>query len=93
MVINNYNSLASLYLSKSSATAKQTASRAAKTKSFKDEMTISSEAQSFNELLKKLKNETEIRQEKVDEYSKKIAEGTYNVESENIAASMLMSRF
>ena len=95
MIINNSNNFSNLYTSNALSSTKQTnnVSRTQKTNSFQDEMRISKEAQSFNEMLKKLRGESEIRQDKVEEYSRKIADGSYNVESENIAASILFNQF
>ena len=62
-------------------------------KSFRDEMIISQEAQSFKDMLRKIQSESEIRQDKVEEYSRMIEEGSYSVESENIAAGILMNIF
>ena len=44
-------------------------------------------------MLQKLHSESEVRQEKVEEFTQKIESGTYNVPAENIAASMLTIRF
>ena len=43
-------------------------------------------------MLQKLREEPEVRQDKVDYYSKAIADGTYQVSAENIAAAMLGQR-
>ncbi len=96
IINNNINSFSNLYTSNAVVATKQSnnASRIQKTtRSFQDEMNISKEAQAFNEMLRKLHNDSGIRQDKVEEYSRKIADGNYNVESENIAASILLSRF
>ena len=96
MIINNHiNNFSNLYTTNAVIATNQSndASRNKKVKSFKDEMIISKEAQTFKDMLKKLQGESEIRQEKVDEYSRRIEEGSYDIESENIAASIIANRF
>lgn len=94
MVINNVNSLSNLYASSATAASKYSNSvsgvRAARGN---DRVIFSNEAQSFKEMLGKLQNTSEVRQDKVNEFEQKIANGTYHVAAENIAASILTSRF
>ena len=56
-------------------------------------MRLSKEALTFNDMLKKLQKESDVRQDKVEEYSRKIETGSYDIASENIAASILMNNF
>ena len=95
IINNNIHAFSNLYTASAVIATKQSnsASRNQKIKSFQDEMTISNEAQTFKDMLKKLQNETEVRQDKVEEYSRMIENGSYNIGSENIAASMISSRF
>lgn len=86
MIINNLKPYANLYGATAIGTTKKSAQVS---KSFKDEMLLSNEAQSFKAMLSKLKNVSEVRQDKVDQYSQMIQNGTYDVKSENIAASLL----
>lgn len=58
-----------------------------------DKVIFSNQMQSFSEMLNKLQNTQEVRQDKVAEFEQKIASGNYNVAAENIAASILTSRF
>ncbi len=60
---------------------------------FKDEVQLSSEAQSFRSMLHDLKGMEEVRQDKVDFYTRAIETGNYDVSAANIASRMLMSRF
>ena len=91
MIVNNVNSAANLY----SAGATRYVSSVLSTRNVqkKDELTLSNQAQSFQDMLKKLHNESEVRQDKVDEFTQKIESGAYNVSAENIAASILSVRF
>ena len=91
MIVNNVNSAANIY----SAGATRYVNQSSGTKNVhkKDGFTLSNEAQTFKSMLQKLHNEPEVRQDKVDEFSQKIASGEYNVSAENIAASMLSIRF
>ena len=93
MFVNNVNPATSLYSSTSNAASRYAAASSVGTVQRRDELTLSQQAQSFQEILKKLQNETEVRQAKVDEIAQRIANGTYNVSSSDIASSILASRF
>lgn len=92
MFVNNVNPAANLYTSTSNAASRYAVASVGNVQK-RDELTLSQQAQSFQEVLKKLQNETEVRQSKVDEYAQKIAGGNYNVSSSDIALSILASRF
>ena len=91
MIVNNINSAANLYSAGATRYVNQTSSTRNVQK--KDGFTLSNEGVSFKDMLMKLHNESEVRQEKVDEFTQKIQSGTYNVSAENIAASILSVRF
>lgn len=94
MIINNVSSVSNLYASSAVSSSKYSNSVSGVRSVQRDDKVIfSNEAQSFKEMLGKLQNTSEVRQDKVDEFEKKIANGTYNVSAENIAASILASRF
>lgn len=93
MYINNVNPAASFYSSTSNATSRYAAASAVGSVQRKDELTLSQQAQSFQEVLQKLRKENEVRQTKVDEFTQKIANGEYKVSSSDIALSILASRF
>ena len=93
MFVNNVNPAASLYTSTSNAASRYAAASSIGSVQRRDELTLSQQAQSFQDVLKKLQNEAEVRQSKVDEYTQKIASGMYNVSSSDIAMSILASRF
>lgn len=60
----------------------------------RDEIQISSQAQSFSAALSKLQaNKDAVRQDKVAYYEGLIASGSYNVDSRDLAAKMLQTRF
>ena len=94
MIVNNLNSMANIY-SSNAVVSTRYANAAVGTRNIqkRDEISLSKEAQSFSEILKKLRNESEVRQDKVAELQQKIESGNYHVASENIAASLLLSRF
>ncbi len=91
MIVNQVNPAANIY--SAGATRYVNQSSATKNVQKKDGFTLSNEAQTFQSMLQKLHNESEVRQDKVDEFSRKIADGDYDVSAENIAASMLSIRF
>ena len=91
MIINSsIQSVTSLY--GAAAPSRSYRSRGAAQEGVRDEVEISEAGQSFSDMLQKLREEPEVRQDKVDYYSKAIADGTYQVSSENIAAAMLGQR-
>ena len=88
MLINNsVGSLSSLYQTGTLNSSRST--RTQKVRSFKDEMALSTEAQTFSDMLKKLRQANEVRQDKVDEYSAMFSNGSYYTSSDAIAASIL----
>jgi flagellar biosynthesis anti-sigma factor FlgM len=94
MIVNHLNSVANVYSSNSVVSSRYSnAATSARNFQNRDELSLSKEAQNFSEILKKLRGESEVRQDKVAEFEKKISSGTYHVDAENIAASMLLSRF
>ena len=93
MYVNNVNPATGLYTSTSNAASRYAAASGINSVQKRDELTLSEQAQSFQDVLKRLQNEAEVRQTKVDEYTQKIASGNYNVSSADIALSILASRF
>ena len=90
LVSNSIQSVTSIYgTSQASRTYR---SRGTSQEGIRDEVEISPAGQNFSEMLQKLREEPEVRQDKVDYYSKAIADGTYQVSAENIAAAMLGQR-
>jgi len=57
--------------------------------SAKDEVVLSGEAKSFASMLQELSSLDEVREERVEELRAQVADGSYNVSAENVAASML----
>lgn len=94
MIVNNVNPIANIYSSNAVVSSRYaSAATAARNVQKKDQLSLSNEAQSFSEILKKLRNESDVRQDKVAEFEQKISSGNYFINSENIAASLISSRF
>lgn len=94
MIVNKLNSMANIYSSNAVvATRYANAATNARNVQKRDQLSLSNEAQSFSEVLRKLRGESEVRQDKVAEFEKKVSDGSYHVDSENIAASLLLNRF
>lgn len=90
MLVNNNSALqaiASLYAGDSVRSPR----RAQKPEgvSFKEEFSMSKEAQSFGTMLRELRDMDEVRQDKVEACESRLASGAFSVSAENIAASML----
>ena len=94
MIVNNLNSMAGVYTSSALGSARYANYvSSARNVQKRDELSLSSEAQSFSEILKKLHAESDVRQEKVTELEQKISSGSYNVSADEIAMSLLTYRF
>ena len=92
MFINKVNSTANYY-SNIAATRYTNAATAVRGTQKSEAFTLSKEAQSFSEMLKKLKGTSEVRADKVSEFQQKISSGEYSVSSENLALSLLTNRY
>ncbi|WP_037363555.1 flagellar biosynthesis anti-sigma factor FlgM [Selenomonas ruminantium] len=92
MIINgNVQAVAGAYSVSSSGSVRRSADVQAIQK--KDEVLLSNEGQSFSSMLQKLQSMDDVRSNKVQELSAKVANGSYQVPNENIAASLLGVRF
>lgn len=93
MYVNNVNASANLYSSNLSATRYANSATAIHGVRKSDEFTPSAEAQSFSEMLNKLKGTSEVRQDRISALQEQIAAGQYSVPAETLAASLLSNRF
>ncbi|MFA6850094.1 MAG: flagellar biosynthesis anti-sigma factor FlgM [Selenomonadaceae bacterium] len=59
----------------------------------KDEIVLSTEAQSFSQTLQKVQAMSDFRQDKVDFYEAKISAGEYQTNSLEVAGKILDTRF
>ncbi|MCR5833374.1 MAG: flagellar biosynthesis anti-sigma factor FlgM [Selenomonadaceae bacterium] len=93
MIVNNVGSSSKYY--SNSVTANRYANAASYVRGTQktDAFTPSQQAQSFSEMLNKLKNTSEVRQDRVNELQQRIASGQYSVSSSDIALSLLSSRY
>ena len=92
MIVNNVNSSSNYY--SNVAAARYTNSvgyvRGAQKS---DAFMPSKEAQSFSDLLNKLKGVSEVREDKVSQIQEKISSGQYFIPAQDLAASLLANRF
>lgn len=91
LINNNIQAVTGAYNVSSTGGARRsgTAERAHKA----DEVVFSSEAQTFSNMLQKLRGMDESRAEKVETLRQQIADGTYEVDSKSIADRLLDTRF
>ncbi|MBO4780740.1 MAG: flagellar biosynthesis anti-sigma factor FlgM [Selenomonadaceae bacterium] len=92
MIVNNVNS-SSKYYPNSMATRYATAANSVRGVQRNDAFIPSKEAQTFSDMLNKLKNESEVREDRVNELQQKIASGQYFISADNLAAGILTSRY
>lgn len=59
----------------------------------KDEMVLSTEAQSFSQMLQRARSMSDVRADKVDDYSAQVDAGQYQVDSQAVAGKILNIRF
>lgn len=92
MIVNNVNSSAKYF---STVTATRYANAAGNVRGVQktDAFTPSDEAQNFSKLLNKLKNESEVREDKVRDLEQKISSGQYFVSTQDIAERLLTCRY
>ncbi|MBQ6296086.1 MAG: flagellar biosynthesis anti-sigma factor FlgM [Selenomonadaceae bacterium] len=92
MIVNNVNSSTNYY-SNVAATRYSNSIGYVRGVQKSDAFTPSKEAQSFSEMLNKLKGVSDVREDKVSDIQAKIASGQYFVSAQDIAASILTNRF
>ena len=93
MIVNNVNSSAKYYSNSVTATRYTGATTAVRGAQKIDAFTPSKAAQSFSEMLAKLKNAPEVREDKVAELEQQISSGQYFVSSADIASKILTNRY
>ena len=93
MIINNVNSSAKYYSNSVGAARYTNATGYVRGAQKSDAFTPSKEAQSFSEMLNKLKSTPDVREDRVSELQQKISSGQYFVSAQDIAASLLTNRF
>ncbi len=92
MIVNNVNSSTNYY-SNVAATRYSNSIGYVRGVQKSDAFTPSKEAQSFSEMLNKLKGVSDVREDKVSDIQAKIASGQYFVSAQDIATSILANRF
>lgn len=92
MIVNNVNSTAKYYSSVGASRYANTVT-AIRGVQRSDAFTPSKEAQTFSELLKKLKDTSEVREDKVSKLQQQMDSGQYSVSADRIALSLLSSRY
>ena len=93
MFINNNIQAVTGAYSVSSSVSSRHANKAEVGKADADEVQLSTGAQSFSGLLQQLHGMDEVRADKVEALSKQIADGSYSVAAENVASSLVDTRF
>ena len=91
MIVNKVNS--SAYYPNSVATRYTNSVGSVRGVQRSDAFTPSREAQTFSDMLNRLKNESEVREDKVAELQQRIESGQYFVSADKLAASLLASRY
>ena len=89
---NNIQSVTGAYSVSSSASSRH-ASKTEAGKDAADEVQLSTGAQNFSGLLQQLQGMNEVRADKVEALSKQVADGSYSVAAENVASSLVDTRF
>ena len=90
IINNNLQSIAGIYANHRSTNK---VAQVAQDEVRGDEIHISTKAQNASEMLKKLNAMDQVRADRVAELENMIAAGNYHVDSRELAASMLQSRF
>ncbi len=93
MIVNNVNSSSKFYSSSVAASRYINPTGYVRGVQKSDAFTPSQEAQSFSEMLNKLKNEPEVRQDRVNELEAQISAGRYFIPADAIATSIMTNRY
>ena len=83
--------LASLYNNEQVKSVRRT--QQAEGASFKDELVLSQEAQSFSDMLSELKTMDEVRSEKVDNFAQQMKSGSYEPDVSAVAERIMNLQF
>ena len=89
MFINKVNSTANYYPNVAATRYTSNVRGVQRSEAF----TLSKEAQTFSDMLKKLKATPEVRADKVNEIQQRISAGEYSVSADNLALSLLTNRY
>ena len=89
---NNIQAVTGSYSVSSSASSRH-ANKTEAGKDAADEVQLSTGAQNFSGLLQQLQGMNEVRADKVEALSKQVADGSYSVAAENVASSLVDTRF
>ena len=89
---NNIQSVTGAYSVSSSASSRH-ANKTEAGKDTADEVQLSTGAQNFSGLLQQLQGMDEVRTDKVEALSKQVTDGSYSVAAENVASSLVDTRF
>lgn len=92
MIVNNVNSSSNYYSNVAAARYTNPAGYVRGVQK-SDAFTPSKEAQNFSDLLNKLKNTSDVREDKVNRLQAEISSGQYFVSADKIAASLLTNRY
>ena len=92
MIVNKVNSSSNYYSNVAAARYTNSAGYVRGVQK-SDAFTPSKEAQSFSDLLNKLKNTSDVREDKVNRLQSEISSGQYFVSADKIATSLLANRY
>ena len=89
---NNIQAVTGAYSVSSSASSRHV-NKTEAGKDTADEVQLSTGAQNFSGLLQQLQGMDEVRTDKVEALSKQVTDGSYSVAAENVASSLVDTRF
>lgn len=92
IINNNMQSILKTYGENKSVNAIKSENKATNI-SKQDEVVLSSQAQSFSQVLQKAKNMSDVRSDKVKALSNQVDSGAYAVDARSIAEKMLSARY
>lgn len=93
IVNNNVQSILKAYADQPLRNSTKDKMKVATDEPIQDKVSLSNQAQSFSHILQKAKVDQSIRQEKVDQITKDIQSGQYQIDARLIAEKMLNNRF
>ena len=93
MIVNNVNSSSKYYSNSVAATRYANSVGYVRGVQKSDAFTPSKEAQNFSDLLNKLKGVSEVREDKVNRIQEQISSGQYFISAQDLATSLLATRY
>lgn len=93
IISNNVSSVLKSYMDNKPVSNAAKEKAAVRRPGAKDEIILSTQAQSFSQLLQKAKNDAGVRQDRIDDIVRRMDAGQYEIDARLVAEKMLSARY